>query len=70
MKTYNDGIRDAIDLLKVLKGNSIEYIIDRLQDYEYAHNQELKKSDVPTHTINDVEPPDESSGFSLFGDLK
>jgi hypothetical protein len=36
MKTYRDGIQDAIDLLKILSENSIDYIIDRLQDYQYA----------------------------------
>jgi hypothetical protein len=36
MKTYQDGIQDAIDLLKILSENSIDYIIDRLQDYQYA----------------------------------
>jgi hypothetical protein len=70
MKTYQDGIRDAIDLLKVLKGNSTEYIIDRLQDYEYAYMQEQSRGTIPTHTITKVERPDESTGFSLFGDLE
>lgn len=69
MKTYQDGIRDAIELLKVLRGNSTEYIIDRLQDYEDAYLQQKNKGNIPTHTITDVEPPDESTGFSLFGDL-
>jgi hypothetical protein len=65
MKTYNDGIQDAIDLLKTLRGNSIDYIIDRLQDYQYANDQKEPK----VHTITDTDPPDESTGFSLFGDL-
>ena len=70
MKTYKDGIQDAIDLLKVLKGNSIDYIIDRLQDYAYAADRETANDNIPTHTITDVEPPHESTGFSLFGDLR
>jgi hypothetical protein len=36
MKTYQDGIQDAIDLLRVLSENSTDYIIDRLTDYQYA----------------------------------
>jgi hypothetical protein len=44
MKTYKDGIQDAIWLMKALRENSIDYIIDRLQDYDdkkrcaHAHN--------------------------------
>jgi len=39
MKTYADGIRDAIELVKTLDKNSPEYIVDRLRDYESAFEQ-------------------------------
>ena len=48
MKTYNDGIEDSIDLLKTLSGNSIEYIIDRLQDYQYANEQDQLRGKLKT----------------------
>lgn len=36
MKTYEDGIRDAIALLKNHRENSIDWLIDRLSDYMYS----------------------------------
>lgn len=44
MKTYRDGVQDAIDLIKVLSENSTDYIIDRLQDYQYAYDLEQARS--------------------------
>ena len=44
MKTYADGIRDAIALLQDCKENSIEWLIDRLGDYKYAYELEQKRS--------------------------
>jgi len=54
-KTYNDGIEDSIELLKTLSGNSIDYIIDRLQDYQYAYEKKhgVAKGTGRMETYND-----------------
>lgn len=40
MKTYEDGIQDAIDLLEDCGENSIEWLIDRLSDYQHAYREQ------------------------------
>lgn len=58
MKTYEDGIDDAIDLLKTMNGCSFEYILDRLEDLKYSStnkaNNELSDAQKLASAIADA----------------
>ena len=47
MKTYEDGIQDAIALLEDCRENSIEWLIDRLADYQHAYRKQQQLAARP-----------------------
>ena len=46
MKTYRDGVEDAIALIKDCEGCSTEWLIDRLRDYQEAYDKTQMARDV------------------------